>query len=95
MHPFTVILGVILGSLFSIGFSLTVVLLVFWILRGDHPRFDSELPELFRATLIFCGLAIIAGASFLGTIRGRLWRYAVLALLWAGLLATGWYYWPE
>lgn len=94
MQPFTVILGVILGSLFSIAFSLAVVLLVFWILRNDHPRFDAEMPELFRATLIFGGLALLAGYSFLGTIRGREWRYASLAALWGGLAATGWYYWP-
>ena len=95
MQPFTVILGVILGSLFSIGFSLAVVLLVFWILRDDHPRFDAELPELFRATLIFSSLAVLAGLGFLGTIRQRRWRYVFLAMLWGGLLATGWYYWPE
>jgi len=94
MQPFTVILGVVLGSLFSIAFSLAVVLLVFWILRNDHPRFDAEMPELFRATLIFVGLAVVAGCGFVGTVRRRVWRYAVLALLWAGLLAAGWYYWP-
>jgi len=95
MQPFTVILGAVLGSLFSIGFSLAVVLLVFWILRDDHPRFDAELPELFRATLIFSSLAVLAGLGFLGTIRRRTWRYVFLAMLWSGLLATGWYYWPE
>lgn len=95
MQPFTVILGIIAGSLVSIAFSLGVVLLVFWILRGDHPRFDAELPELFRATLMFTGLALLGGCGFLGTVRGRPWRYACLAALWAGLLATGWYYWPQ
>lgn len=94
MQPFTVILGVVLGSLFSIAFSLAVVLLVFWILRDDHPRFDAEMPELFRATLIFGGLAVVAGFGFLGTLQRKPWRYAALALLWGGLLLTGWYYWP-
>lgn len=95
MQPFTVILGVVLGSLFSVAFSLAVVLFVFWILRDDHPRFDAELPELFRATLIFAGLALMAGFGFWGTLKARTWRYAFLALLWAGLMAAGWYYWPE
>ena len=95
MQPFTVILGVVLGSLFSIAFSLAVVLLVFWILRGDHPRFDAELPELFRATLIFGALALLAGSGFFGTLKQTGWRYAPLALLWLGLLATGWFYWPD
>lgn len=95
MQPFTVILGVVLGSLFSIAFSLAVVLFIFWILRDDHSRFDAELPELFRATLIFGSLAILAGCGFIGTLKGDAWRYAFLTLLWGGLVATGWYYWPE
>ena len=72
MQPFTVILGVVFGSLFSI-----------------------EMPELFRATLIFGSLALIAGFGFLGTIRHRTWRYAPLAILWVGLGLAGWYYWPS
>ena len=95
MQPFTVILGVILGSLFSIGFSLAAVLLVFWILRNDHPRFDSELPELFRAAVIFSALAAIAAFSFVGTIKGQWWRYVFLSILWIGLVVAGWYYWPD
>ncbi|MGI9343588.1 MAG: hypothetical protein ACR2QV_12120 [Gammaproteobacteria bacterium] len=94
MQPFTVVLGIVFGSLFSIAFSLAVVLLVFWILRDDHPRFDAETPELFRATLIFGGLAVLGGLSFLGTVRKHLARYAALSALWAGLFAAGWYYWP-
>ncbi len=95
MQPFTVVLGIVLGSLFSIAFSLGVVLLVFWILRNDNPRFDAELPELFRASLIFSGLALMAGFGFVGTLHARTWRYLFLSLLWLGLLATGWYYWPD
>jgi hypothetical protein len=53
------------------------------------------MPELFRSTLIFVGLAGLAAVSFLGTLRKRIWRYPSLALLWVGLLATGWVYWPE
>jgi hypothetical protein len=94
MQPFTVVLGIVLGSLFSIAFSLAVVLLVFWILRDDHPRFDAELPELFRATLIFGSLALLAGGGFYGRLRGRPWHHAVLAALWAGLVAAGWFFWP-
>lgn len=95
MHPFTIILGIVLGSLFSIAFSLGVVLFVFWFLQDEHPRFDAEMPELFRSTSIFVGLAGLAAVSFLGTLRKRIWRYPSLALLWVGLLATGWVYWPE
>jgi hypothetical protein len=95
MHPFTVVLGILLGSLFSISFSLSVVLLIFWILQSDAPRLTEEMPELVRSTLIFSVLTAIAAFGFAGTVRVRAWRYACLTLLWAGLLATAIYYWPE
>lgn len=95
MHPFTVVLGILLGSLFSISFSLTVVLLVFQILQNDDPRFTEEMPELLRSTLIFSVLTAIAAFGFVGTIRQRAWRYACLPLLWLGLLGTALYYWPD
>lgn len=94
MQPFTVVMGIVFGSLFSIAFSLAVVLLVFWILRNDHPRFDAETPELFRATLIFGGLAVLAAFGFFGTLKRQPWRYPWLVALWGGIGATGWYYWP-
>jgi len=89
------ILGVILGSLVSIAFGLTVVLLVFWILRDDHPRFSAEMPALAQSAVLFTMLAATAITSFIGTLRARSWRYPVLGVLWAGLLATGWFYWPR
>jgi len=95
MQPFTVILGVILGSLVSIAFSLSAVTLIFWILRGDHPQFSAELPELTRAMGIFVVLALTGFAAFVATLRRTSWRYLPLALMWAGLGAAGFYYWPD
>jgi len=95
MRPFTVVLGILLGSLFSISFSLFVVLLIFWILQNDAPRFTEELPELLRSVLIFSSLTAIAAFGFVGTVRFRLWRYGCLVILWAGLFGTAVYYWPE
>ena len=95
MRPFNVILGILLGSLVAIVFGLAVVLFLFWFLQDEHPRFATELPELGRSTIIFAGLAVLAGAGLLGSLRRRPWRYLVLGSLWAGLLFTGWYYWPE
>jgi len=95
LKPFTVILGIALGSVFSIAFSLAGVLLVFWLLQDESPRFRAEMPELARSTLIFTGLAVFAGVSFWGTVKERLWRYASLLAFWLGLAGTAWYYWPE
>jgi len=95
MNPFTVVLGITLGSLVSIAFSLCGVLLVFWILQDESPRFDAELPELLRATAIFFSLAVIAAIGFIGTLKKKRWRHVCLTFLWLGLIGTGWYYWPS
>jgi len=93
MNPFTVILGITLGSLVSIAFSLSGVLFVFWFLRDESPRFDAEMPELLRSTAIFLVLAAIAAVSFVATLKNLAWRHLSLAILWFGLVGTGWYYW--
>jgi len=95
MHPFTAILGIIAGSLVSLAFGLAVVLLVFWLLQGDHPQFDDELPEVLRAALMFLVLATFSAFAFVGTIRNRTWRYGPLLAMWIGLVGVGWYYWPS
>jgi len=94
MNPFTVILGITLGSLVSIAFSLGGVLFVFWFLRDESPRFDAELPELLHSTAIFFVLAALAAAGFIGTVKNKRWRHGCLAFLWFGLIGTGLYYWP-
>lgn len=95
MHPFTAILGIIAGSLVSLAFGLAVVLLVFWLLQGEHPRFAAELPEVIRAVLMFSVLAMFSVWGFVGTVRRRAWRYQPLVAMWIGLVAVGWYYWPS
>ncbi len=94
MKPFTAVLGILLGSLVSITVSLGGVLLVFWILRAESPRYGAEMPELLRSTGIFFVLAALAAGGFVGMLRKARWRLACLGLLWAGLIGTGWYYWP-
>ena len=95
MRPVTAVLGIISGSLLSLAFGLCVVLLVFWILRDEHPQFAAEFPELARGALIFSILALVSGLAFFGTVRGQRWRYGLLTLLWAGLFLAGFYYWPS
>lgn len=94
MRPFTILLGILLGSLVSIAFSLGVVLLVFWILQDEHPRFGAEMPELARAAALFSTGTVLAAAAFVGTLRRRIWRYPLLTMLWVMLGLTAWYYWP-
>jgi hypothetical protein len=94
MFPFTVILGILLGSLVAIAFGLAVVAFVFWLLQEQYPRVSDEMPMLLRSAGIFTLLASAAALSFVGALRRKTWRYAALTALWLGLAATGWYYWP-
>ena len=93
-RPFTVLLGICLGSLFSIAFGLSVVCLVFWILRDEEPRLAVEFGSLMVSTGIFTMLSLCAGLSFFGSLHLTIWRHLPMACLWLGLLLTGRYYWP-
>jgi hypothetical protein len=93
-RPFTVLLGIIMGTVFSIAFGLAVVCFVFWVLRDEEPRVAAEFGSLLISTGIFVTLSCCAGLSFYGSLWQYSWRYAALAMLWLGLLLTGWYYWP-
>ena len=95
MRPFVAILGVVAGSLLSLAFGLVVVLMVFWLLRDEHPRFAAEFPEVVRGAIIFSCLAALSGSAFWGTVQERQWRHSLLALLWIGLVLVGAYYWPS
>lgn len=94
MNRFTALLGILVGSLASMAFGLAVVLLVFWLLQDDHPRFAADLPAVARAFGMFLMLSVLGVAAFLGTVRGRSWRQGMQVLFWAGLLLVARYYWP-
>jgi len=93
-RPFTVLLGIILGTLFAIFFCTFIVAFVFWFLQDESPRFATELEGLVAIVSIFMVLTISAAFSFMGSLRNAGWRYGPMLLLWAGLGLTGYYYWP-
>jgi len=95
MRPVTVLLGITMGTVVSIASGLLLVSFLFWLLRDDYPRLDSEIPELLRATGMFTGLSLAACFSFYGSLKSRQWRYITITLLCIGLYLSGYYYWPE
>ncbi|MEZ5565839.1 MAG: hypothetical protein R3F24_10115 [Gammaproteobacteria bacterium] len=95
MQPLTVILGIVLGSVFSIAFSLGIVLLIFGLRQGQDSRYLLELPELFRATVLFSLLTAVSAPAFIGSLRGSSWRRWPILALTIGLIGVGYYYWPD
>jgi hypothetical protein len=95
MRPFTVLIGIVLGSAASITFGLGAVLIVFCVLAGRHPDLSRELPRLVLSLLAFGVLTAASAGSFLGQAKHRPWRgWAHVVTL--GVLAgiTLWY-WPH
>ena len=94
MRPLTMITGILLGSCLAIFVSLTLVLIVFLVLGDDHPRLEHEFRPLSISTVIFLGMTIISAGSFYTLLIGHRARVWAQALMWGGLAATTWYYWP-
>lgn len=85
MRPAVVVLGFVLGSAAAITFALGGTTIVFFLLRGEHPRLDAELGELLINVALFLVLTAAAAASFVGEIRQHSWRrwalWALVAML--------------
>jgi len=95
MRPFTVLIGILMGSSASIAFGLGVVILVFLILAGKHPELAHELPRLAVSFVAFSIMTAASAGSFIGQIKSRRWRgWAHLGTL-ACLAVVALLYWPR
>jgi len=93
MRPLTVITGILLGSSFSIAFSLAAVLIVFTILGDDHPQLNREFGPLLASVSLFTIMTAICAMSFYTLVKRHRARWALQALMWAGFVGTGLWYW--
>lgn len=94
MRPLTVITGILLGSCGSITVSLAAVLVIFLVLGDDYPRLNSEFGAMVGSLGVFSAMTVISALSFYSLVNRQSWRLAAQFLMWLGLLATGFYYWP-
>jgi Ca2+/Na+ antiporter len=94
MQPLTVILGIVLGSVFSVAFGLGIVWLIFDLRQAEDSRFALELPELARATVLFSLVTVLSALSFVGSLWAAAWRWWPTLGLILGLAGIGLYYWP-
>jgi hypothetical protein len=95
MRPFTVLIGIILGSAASITFGLVAVLIVFSVLAGEHPDLWREMPQLASSLGVFAVLTAASAGSFLGQVKARPWRgWAHLATA-VSLSAVILLHWPR
>ena len=87
MRPLTVLTGIVLGSSAATAFALAATLVVFALLRDEHPQFRRELPLLAVYLAVFLGLTALAGLGFVGLARERPWWRWAQAAMWAALAA--------
>jgi hypothetical protein len=95
MRPFTVLIGIILGTAASFTFGLGTVVIVFLVLGGQHPELPRELPRVTGSLAAFATLTAASAGSFLGQARLRPWRgWAHLAtgICLCGVILL---YWPR
>lgn len=94
MRPLTVVNLIILGSCFAIAFSLAAVLIVVLVLGGEYPRLQAEFRPLLKSFSLFFAMTAVSAASFYALVIAHRLRFLAQGLMWLGLIATGWYYWP-
>jgi hypothetical protein len=102
MRPFTVLIGIVLGSAASITFGLIAVLIVFCVLAvtdpglwRERPDLGHELPRLVLSLLAFGVLTAASAGSFLGQAKARPWRAWAHVATVAALGAIIVWYWPR
>ncbi len=95
MRPFTVLIGIILGTAASFTFGLATVLIVFLVLGSRHPELPRELPRVAASLAAFAILTAASAGSFIGDVKARPWRgWAHLAtvICLCGVILL---YWPR
>jgi hypothetical protein len=95
MRPAVVLVGFVLGSAAGITFSLFGVLVVYAVLRSEHPRFAAEIGPLLIHLTLFAVLAIVAAVTFYAELRHLAWRIACRVALMGALTGLVAFYWPK
>jgi hypothetical protein len=95
MRPLAVLNAIVFGSAAAITFGLGGVLVIFLILQGQYPQMRAEFPVLIRSSGLFALLAAVSGASLLGTLKGRPWRWVAHAAMWLVVVGIAAIYWPR
>jgi len=95
MRPFTVLIGIVLGSAASITFGLGAVLVVFWVLMGEHPDLLREMPRLAGSLAAFAVLTTASAGSFIGQAALKPWRGWAHFATGISLCIVVLLYWPH
>ena len=94
MRPLAAVTLIILGSCVAITVSLLAVIIIVLVLGDEYPRIEREFGNLLESLAIFVTMTAISAASFYTSLKTHEARFWLQGLMWTGLIATGWFYWP-
>ena len=94
MRPLAVLIAILFGSLAAISFGLFSTLIVFFFLKGEHPEFAVELPQLLLSSVIVLVMAAAAGTSLYANLKTLPWRTPAFAAMCLIILVGGRILWP-
>jgi hypothetical protein len=96
MRPLAVLIGIIMGSTFTLffGLSLTWVTLLF-VPKDEAGELFGEQGTLRIAIAVFGTLSAVAGVSFYAQLRERRWRLLAHTAMTLCLCGAVWLYWPK
>jgi FtsH-binding integral membrane protein len=96
MRPLAVLIGIIMGSAFTLfaGLTLTWVTLLF-VPKDEAGELFGEQATLRIAIAVFGTVSAIAGLSFYAQLRERRWRPAAHIATVLSLGVAIWVYWPK
>jgi hypothetical protein len=95
MRPIAVLNAIVFGSAAAITFGLCGVLVIFLVLQGEYPQMRAEFPVLARSSALFALLAAVSGASLVGMLRERRWRWLAHGAMWLVVAGIAALYWPR
>jgi O-antigen/teichoic acid export membrane protein len=95
MSPLAVLTGIVMGSAITMTVGLAMVLIVFVVLAGEHPRLGAEAYRLLASFGLFLSLALVSSAAFWAVLRRRRWMWAAQVATWVAVAAIARFYWPK
>ena len=95
MRPLTVLKAIVFGSAAAITFGLTAVVIIYLVLKGEHPELSGEFVPLVKSSAQFALLAAVSGASLFAMLKGLRWRWIAQSAMWFTAVTIGLLYWPR
>lgn len=95
MKPVTVLNAIVFGSATAISFGLLGVVVIYLVLKGEHPELAQEFPTLLKGSGLFVLLASVSGISLFALLKELKWRRFALAMTWATTVLIVLLYWPR